>query len=95
MRVCVCVCVCELTPSARGIHPGRLQGKQPVGGSDVLTGLWMSSGQSYGMGFDKFKPDRSAKSKAAKAQFQAGAEPSTQLKKTHSVPLVLYSIDFL
>lgn len=52
----------------RGVHPGRR--KQPVGGSDVLTGLWMSSGQSYGRAFDAFKPDRQAKSNAAKAQMQ-------------------------
>ena len=31
----------------RGVHPMRR--KQPVGGSDVLTGLWMSSTTSYGM----------------------------------------------
>jgi hypothetical protein len=53
----------------RGMHPGRR--KQPVGGSDVLTGLWMSSSQSYGMSFDNCKPDREAKTNAAKAQFQA------------------------
>jgi|AntAceMinimDraft_1070359.scaffolds.fasta_scaffold67318_1 hypothetical protein len=38
------------------MHPARR--RQPVGGADVLTGLWMSSGQSYGNAFDKFQPDR-------------------------------------
>lgn len=53
---------------SRGMHPGRR--KQPVGGSDVLTGLWMSSGQSYGNDarFDQWRPDRGAKSRAAKEE---------------------------
>ena len=47
----------------RGVHPMRR--KQPVGGSDVLTGLWMSSTTSYGMHAPDYQLTRREKTELA------------------------------
>ena len=70
----------------RGMHPGRR--KQPVGGADVLTGLWMNSGQSYGNSFDAFKLDRTAKSEAKKAQTREQQEAAYRPERVLSTAAV-------